>query len=114
MNKSEELLEKVNQIIKNEGFAAPEDLSSSEKLDKYIIPGIQNSKNTLAELYKFSPKDKQGFVGKLKNMILGKVKNITLNVVERESMRQQKFNELTYQALVEMKKELEGLKSSTK
>ena len=46
----------------------------------------------------------------MKNMVLGRLKNITLNVVERESMKQQKFNELTYQSIQNLTKEIEELK----
>jgi hypothetical protein len=106
----EEILASTNEALKAEGISINEYSSPLEEVQKFLLPSMQNAKNTLAALYKFVPKQKFGVVGKLKNLILARLKNITLNVVERESMKQQKFNELTYQSIQNLTKEIEELK----
>jgi len=109
----EEILEKVNKFLKEEGLDNWGDKTPEKLLEEFILPGLQNSKNTLASLYQYSPTDKAGFVGNLKNKILHKVKNITLNVMERQSMRQQKFNELAYQAILQLVEENKKLRNKS-
>ncbi len=104
----EEVLKKVDDLLEKEGLNK-EDLSNDEKLSKYILPSLEQSKSTLSNLYKFQP-NSNGTLGKIKEKILSKLKNIVINVVERESMRQQKFNELTYQAIVALVEENKKLK----
>ncbi len=74
-------------------------LSRDELLEKFIIPGLENSKNILSSLYQYQPKDKAGLIGKVKNTILNKIRNVVLNVMEKQVMKQQKFNELMYEAV---------------
>jgi hypothetical protein len=107
----ENLLKKVNEILENEGELIENNSKNSlDAIEENIIPAMANAKNTLASLYKYAPKDKKGLIGKLKNGILGRLKNITLNVVERQSMQQQKFNELTYNAIELLLKENKELR----
>lgn len=109
--KTEELLDKVNNVIKKYDIGTViEKKPPIIALQENIIPAMEQSKNTLGGLYKYSPNDKSGFIGKIKNLILGKLKNITINVVERQSMRQQKQNDLTYQAIQNLTAELQELK----
>lgn len=117
--KPDELLSKVNDVLKQEGIAVDQDsnLSGVEKLDKLILPALENSKNIQSSLYSYQPTPGKGFARKVKNIILSKVRNITIAVLERTIMRQQKVNELTFQALRELAEEnkqlrevVEGLK----
>ncbi len=94
------LLKNANNILSmEEGINSEVEVSGKSKLTDFVLPGMLSSKNTLGSLYKFEPASKRGVVGKIKQKILTKMKNIVLNVVERESMKQQKFNELTYNAI---------------
>lgn len=105
--KSEELQTKAKQILESEGRSVQE-LSNQEKLEQFIIPGLQNSQNTLDAIY-FSSRERQGLLGTIKSKIQTKIINTVINVVEKQSMKQQKFNTMTYKAiekLVEENKEL--------
>lgn len=99
---AEEIVQKIGNILEEEQRSIPKEISSEEKLSKYILPALEKNKSTLANLYQYAPKTANGFLGRIKAKILLKLRNITINIVERESMRQQKFNELVYQALLEM------------
>lgn len=109
---SEEIIKKIEMMLEEEQRSIPKEISSEEKLTKYILPALEKNKSTLANLYQYAPKTAQGIFGKLKAKILLKLRNVTINTVERESMRQQKFNELVYQAIVEMNKIRDEVKSS--
>lgn len=104
---SEGLLNNVNQILTEEGSEDTNQYTDSlDILEKLILPGLKNSKNTMSSLYKYTPPQKGGILGKFKGMILIRLRNIVLNVVEAESMKQHKFNELTYKAIEELTAEL--------
>lgn len=109
----EELLKNLDEVLEEEGLSNP-DLTNEEKLNDFILPSLEQSKATLANLYKFEPKNGKGILRKIKYKILSKIKNVTINVVERESMRQQRFNELTYQAIKILVEENEMLKEKIK
>lgn len=104
----EKLLKNAEMILEQEGYVDEDNnLSNIEIIEKHILPALKNSKNTLSEILNFESRDRKGIVGKVKSFILGKLKNIVINVVEKQSAKQQKFNELVYQAiekLVEEKK----------
>lgn len=104
---SKDILQKVGAILEDEKQDIQKQLQGYEKLDQYIIPALEKNKNTLASLYQFAPKTRQGIVGKIKGKILQKLHNVVINAVERESMRQQKYNDLLYQAILELKKAYE-------
>ena len=107
--KSEELLEKVNELLKQEGANVASKKSASELLEEYILPGMMHSKSTLGSLYDYAPRNKSGFVGKLRNKVINKLKRITISTMEKPMIKQQKYNELLYkaiEALVEENKEL--------
>lgn len=101
-------MQNVEEVLKNEGLDTDHNsnMSPVEKLEKLIIPAFENSRNIQSSLYAYQPTPGSGFVRKVKNTILSKVRNITIAVLERTIMRQQKVNELTYQALLEIVKEL--------
>ncbi|GAB4284436.1 MAG: hypothetical protein Kow0081_1610 [Candidatus Dojkabacteria bacterium] len=104
------ILESAKKYLKeHDPFFKEEEKTQRELMEEFILPGLYNSKNTLGSLYKFVPKQKSGIFGKLKNKFLHKMKNIVINVVERESMRQQKFNELTYQSIMNLQKQIDEI-----
>ncbi len=107
---SETLLKNAKNVLEQEGTEV-NDLNKSpeEVLKEFILPGLKNSKDTLGSIYTFQTRQRQGFLGKLKTLIQDKLVNTTINVVEKQSMKQQKFNELTFRAiekLIEENKEL--------
>jgi hypothetical protein len=108
--KSQKLLENAKKIVESEGNNISKDLSPLEKISKYLIPAMENSKDTLEVLYDYKPREKSGFVGKLKNKILNKIKNVTLSTIEKQAIRQQKYNDLVFQAIENLKKEIEDIK----
>jgi hypothetical protein len=109
---AEELLQKVDELLAKEGHNVSE-LTREEKLYDFVLPGLEKSKSTLSSLYKYEPRNKRGIFGAIKFKILSKLKNIIINVVERESMSQQKVNELTFQAFVLLTEEIKTLKEKS-
>ena len=107
------LLEKVNKVLESEGVAASQ-LTNEEKLYDFIFPGIENAKSTLSSLHKNKKKKGNSPIGKIKSFILKRVRNIVINTVEAESMKQQKFNDMTYQALVILQEENKKLQAELK
>jgi hypothetical protein len=104
-----ELLEKVNNVLKEEGVDQNQDLQSSEIIEEFILPGLKASKDTLQAIY-FQNHNRPGFLGKIKDFVQRKLINTTINVIEKQSMRQQKFNELTYRAIEKLAEENRGLR----
>ncbi|MCA9386823.1 hypothetical protein KC669_02190 [Candidatus Dojkabacteria bacterium] len=100
MINKEEILKRIGELIEEENLNTKTELSTEELFMQFILPSLEQSKQTLSSLYKFEVKNYGGITGKIKSKILSKIKNIVINVVERESMRQQKFNELVYQTLL--------------
>lgn len=109
---AEDLLKKVDELLEKEGHDVKK-LSREQKLYEFVLPGLEKSKGTLSGLYKYEPRRKRGFLGSLKYKFLSKIKNIVINVVENESMRQQKVNELIFQAFVLLTEEIKELKQKT-
>lgn len=105
----DKLLKKVNNILEEEGSSNTETYVNS--LDEFLLPGLSKTKDTMSHLYSFQPYPKGGLIGKLKNFILNKIKNIVVNILEKQSMRQQKFNDLTVKAIEELIKENKELKA---
>lgn len=97
--RSEEILKKVEEVLKEEGLEFDSKMGNDKILNEFIIPGLQNSKNTLQSLYGFQGRARGGFFGKLKSLFQNKIINTCVNVIEKQSIRQQKFNELTYKAI---------------
>ena len=97
--KSDEILEKVDEILKEEGSFNSETKSNSEILEEFILPSLEGSKDVLSSIYSFQVRERKGFIGKLKSMFQNKIVNTSINVIEKQSMKQQKFNELTFKAI---------------
>lgn len=115
---SEEILKNVENVLKEEGFDFGDKKTNSEILEEFILPGLKNSKDILQSIYSFQIRSRSGVLGKLKTGLQNKIINTCINVIEKQSMKQQKFNELTFRAietLVKENKELrERLQSSDK
>lgn len=103
---SEELIAKSEYMLEQEGLNATTIQDPLLKLEAYIIPGLENSKNILGSLYLWEPSQKNGLIGKLKNSILVRIRNIVLNVLERQVMRQQKFNDLMFESVKAISEQL--------
>lgn len=102
----EKLLKKAEEILEQEGsINKKEELSNVEFIEKFILPGLRNSKNTLSDIQGFEIRKTGGIVGKIRFFILSKIKNIVINTIEKQSAKQQKFNELVYQAIEKLVKE---------
>ncbi|MDQ6984750.1 MAG: hypothetical protein Q9M91_08030 [Candidatus Dojkabacteria bacterium] len=104
------LLERVNKVLEDEGTSVAAKKTNSEILSELIIPALENSKDTLSSLYSYEPPKRAGLISKAKRLFLTRIRNITFNIVEKQSMRQQKFNELTFKAIEALQKENEELR----
>lgn len=112
---SQKLVSKAKKILDTEGETLPM-LESSDELQEFVLPGMKNSKDTMASIY-FKSRDRKGLVGKIKTKIQTMIINTVINVIEKQSMKQQKFNTLTYKAIetlveenTKLKEEIEKIK----
>lgn len=109
------LISKAEEILENEDpNFNKNDLTPEQMLKDFILPGLKNSKDTLASIYDFKSRDRSGFLGGLKTAFQNKIINTVINVIEKPSMKQQKFNELTYKAIEALIAENEELKRRLK
>jgi len=104
----DELLKKVNKLVEEEMSHKPEEMSSDEYMREFLLPALENSKNTLESLYLDRSKKRTGVIGKLKSFIEKKIENIALGVVEKQSTKQAKFNEAVYRILKEISERKES------
>lgn len=95
------ILGKVEKYLEQKDpFFKKESLSEEEFLAQYLLPSLENSKDILDGLYSSNNvKERRGLFGKIKTKIERKIVNIVINVIERQSAKQQKFNELTFRAI---------------
>lgn len=108
---SRKLIQKAEEILRNEDpNFQKEEMTTEEIMNEFILPGLKNSKDTLASIYDFKSRSRSGFLGGLKTAFQNKIINTVINVIEKPSMKQQKFNELTYKAIEMLVKENEELK----
>lgn len=107
---SEQILNTTNQILSEEGVDSSDIKNPTEALKNFILPGLNSSKDTLSSIY-YKSRTREGIVGKMKTKIQGVIINTVINVVERQSMKQQKFNGLVYKAVEALEKENEELRS---
>lgn len=106
--KEDKLLKDVKEILKGEGVEEKV-MTRDEVYKEFLLPGLNNSKNILEPLYSFKVNSKSGIIGKLKMAVQSKIVNTCINVLERQSIKQQKFNELTFRSiekLIEENREL--------
>lgn len=106
---SDEMLNTTNHILSEEGVDSNDTKNPTEALKNFILPGLNSSKDTLSSIY-YKSRSREGFVGKVKTKIQGVIINTVINVVERQSMKQQKFNGLVYKAVEALEKENEELR----
>ena len=108
--KPEQIVKSAEEALKQEGKIFQEsENGSADLLAKFILPGLVNSKDTLGDIY-FKVRSRGGFVGKIKSKIQSVIVSTTINVVEKQSMKQQKFNSLTTKAIEALVQENEELK----
>lgn len=109
---SQELLKRAQKVLEDEGlYKENVDQSPSAVLKEFIMPGLKSSKDILSTIYTFQSRDREGFFGKIKTAIQRKIIFTVINVIEKQSMRQQKFNELTYRAIEQLIEENKDLKA---
>lgn len=106
---SKKILEKTRQFLHAHG-ELEDSASSKDKLRELIIPALQSSKNIQSAFYSWEPPHSKGLARKPKNFILQKLKSIVINILEKSFMRQQKYNELLFQAVSELKTENDDLR----
>lgn len=106
---SKDLINKAEELLKTEGVSM-EDKTNEETLREYILPAMESSKDILSSVYSFQSREREGLLGKIKTKIQQKIIFTVINVIEKQSMRQQKFNELTYRAVEKLIEENENLK----
>lgn len=108
MNNEKKLINNVNEILLEEGFAFESE--DHEKNLEYILKALESSKDILSPLYSFKSRERGGFLGTIKTKIQNKIIFTVINVIEKQSQKQQKFNELVYRYIQESHK----IKSSKK
>lgn len=111
---SEKILKNIEGVLEEEGYSTKDDKSNSELLEEYILPGLKNSKDVLGSIYSFQSRERHGFLGRIKSSFQTKIVNTCINVIEKQSMKQQKFNELTYRAIEKLVEENKELRSKLK
>lgn len=111
---AEKMIKNIEEVLQEEGFAPKEEKSASELLENFILPGMKNSKDVLGSIYTFQVRERGGLFGKIKSKFQAKIVNTCINVIEKQSMKQQKFNELTYRAIEALIEENKELKSKIK
>lgn len=110
-NKEKDILEKVNKILESEGKDGKElNISKDELLRDFILPALKSSKDVLGSIYAFDSRERSGLLGGIKSKVQRKIINTVINVVEKQSMRQQKFNDLMYKAIEILIEENNNLK----
>lgn len=107
---SKGILEKARELLKEEGLDTSAQMSSKEVFNEFILPGLKGSKDTLASIYAFKTRSRSGFLGKIKGAVQSKLINTIINTIEKQSMKQQKFNDLAFKAIELLIKENEELK----
>ncbi|MFS8130687.1 MAG: hypothetical protein ACMG57_01780 [Candidatus Dojkabacteria bacterium] len=112
----EEILKKTKELLAEEGIDLDRtDKTPSEMLEEFILPGLKGSKDTLESIYSMQSRARGGLIGGITSKIQRKLINTVINVIEKQAMRQQKFNELSYKAielLIEENKSLKEKRSS--
>lgn len=97
MINSKNLISKAEKILDEEGITTSS-INPEEELAEFILPGLNASKDTLEAIY-FKSRSRSGFLGKIKTKLQEKIIFTVINVIEKQSMKQQKFNILTYKAI---------------
>jgi hypothetical protein len=116
---TEELLPKVQDMLKQENLTTEQDYFSENdpRLTAAAIEIAGESKSILGGLYYDFRKADTNTARKIKNKVIGKIANIVRNTLERPLITQQKFNEQIYYLVTnliaenkKLKQELDQLK----
>jgi hypothetical protein len=102
---SEEILAKATDFLQTQGVDNEGQPSTPEEKMAQIMEALTKARNTQSALYSWEPPSGGGLARKVKNTIQLKLKNIILNALEKYVARQQKFNEIAYQAIVALHEE---------
>ncbi len=109
--KEKDILEKVNKLLESEGKDSKElNISNTELLNDFLLPALKSSKDVLGSIYAFDSRERSGLLGNIKSKVQRKIINTVINVVEKQSMRQQKFNDLMYKSIEILIEENSSLK----
>ena len=104
---STEILNKTRVVLESEGVKIDRN-KDTDALGNQILPAMASMRDIQTPLYSWEPIGRGG----VKRGILVRMRNIIVNVLERTIMRQQKYNELTYQAILELQSQLDAIKNS--
>jgi hypothetical protein len=105
-----ELRSRAEQVLADQAYSSLTP-ANTDKLSAYILPAMQHSKNIQSGLYSWEPPVGGGRWRQIKNWILLKCKSVVVNILERSFVRQQKYNELNYQALEILQQRIQHLES---
>ncbi|MCS7317170.1 MAG: hypothetical protein NZZ41_02455 [Candidatus Dojkabacteria bacterium] len=115
--KSEVLLSKLNQFIREKDILnlADRDIVDSDRDRdrdnmRYLLNALDSTRNILSALNMFI-KSRRGVIGKIKSIIEKIVKNISLNLLETVLVRQNKFNDILYYAIVNLDKRIQDIEN---
>jgi hypothetical protein len=92
-NVEEEILEKVRQMLAEQGITGSEKPDPEQLVFEYLLPALDELKEIQSALYEPFSSAESGMVRKVKNGLIRKMANVTRNTVELSLMRQQKFND---------------------
>jgi hypothetical protein len=106
----QELIQRAEEILNDEGKLRNSNKTIEQTFREFILPALKSSKDTLHTIYS-KGRVREGLVGKLKNLVQSKAVNIVISTIERQSKKQQKFNELTYRSIELLVEELEAVKA---
>jgi hypothetical protein len=87
-----------------------DDIDKIDSILKILLPSLKASKNTLGTLYSYTPKKRNGLLGKVKSTIEKLVSNMVKSNLEKQSQQQQKFNDVTVQIIEILLEEIKQIK----
>ncbi len=107
----QELIANAEKLLADEGKWKSGEQNLAEAFRDFILPALKSSKDTLHTIYyKGFIRDRSGILGKIKTTIQMKIVNSVIATIEKQSQKQQKFNELTYRSIEILVDEIEKLK----
>jgi hypothetical protein len=112
MLNKDQLLTALHSYLDEKGLSeTTAQLDNSTKLREYGLPALAATKAILQDIHTYRPPTGGGIARTIKNKIIAVVKNVTISTMELAMIKQNKFNELTYQfieLLLEENKELKA------
>lgn len=107
---SAQILQNADDLLTAEGYENAAD-GSRDKLRDLVIPALTSAKDIQTSFYSWQPTQGNALIRVGKSLVLGRLKNIIINVLDKMVTRQQKYNELMFQAVQELAKENAELKA---